>query len=166
MGWSGHMDFSTKLKPPGQSKLLLMNNSCSQIRVMSLGVLNAANQTDGCKSLSYLILLSTSLVSKPNQQRKGFVTKAGILVLKLRNFRWRINKCFVLKDCKLLAEKFKYFYLLLPIIFNLTTQTHFCKNGRVWWNVYISCVLSHCTVQYNHIAHMLLYMTVWVAIAV
>ena len=33
---------------------------------MSFRVLSAANQTDGCKSLSYLILLSTSLVPCSN----------------------------------------------------------------------------------------------------
>ena len=48
---------------------------------MSIRVLSAANQTDGCKSLSYLILLSTSLVPKPNQQRKGIVTKARSFVI-------------------------------------------------------------------------------------
>ena len=52
---------------------------------MSFHVLSAVNQTDGCKSLSYLILLSTSLMPKPNQQRKDLVKKARILVLKLCN---------------------------------------------------------------------------------
>ena len=43
-------------------------------------VLSAANQPSGCKSLTYFILLSTSLMPKPNQWRyKGLMKKAKSL---------------------------------------------------------------------------------------
>ena len=80
-----------------------------------------------------LNLLSASLVPKPNQQRKGLVTKARILVLKFCNFRWRINKCFVLKNSKLLAVQLKLSTCTCScIIFSLTSQTHFHKQGTVY----------------------------------
>ena len=128
--------------------------------LMSFRVLSVANQTDGCKSLSYLILLSTSLVPKPNQQKKGLVTKARILVLKLCNFRWRINKCFVLKNHKFLAAKFQYFYLLLHYILSRKPDPLPEKEKGLVKCVYKLCptvlysaVQSHCSILSHDALH-------------
>ena len=47
--------------------------------LMDFDILSVANQTDGCRSLSYLILSSTSLGPNPINRGKGLITKARIL---------------------------------------------------------------------------------------
>ena len=109
-------------------------------------VLSAANRTDGCKSLSYLILLPTSFVPEPNRQRKVSCDKSQN---PWAYRRWRSNKCCV-KKSQVLSSTIEVLFLVLHYsnnehysvilfdtlkIWSEPKVSALCQQTLFWWRV-------------------------------